>query len=53
MGNPCIFRKKYFGELGLLIGDKGGKKVVLSHSDDVEIYQVAADQELLDIDYKV
>ena len=53
MGNPCIFRKKYFGELGLLTGDKGGKKVVLSHLDDVEIYQVAADQELLDIDYKV
>lgn len=53
IGNPCIFRKKYFGELGLLTGDKGGKKVVLSHSDDVEIYQVAADQELLDIDYKV
>ena len=53
--NPCIFRKKYFGELGLLTGDgrKAEKRLYCPHSDDVEIYQLAADQELLDIDYKV
>lgn len=51
-GNPCIFSKKYYGELKLLQGDRGGKKVLLSHPGDAEFLEVTEDQELRDVDQK-
>lgn len=51
MGNPCIFDRKYYNELLSLEGDKGGKKVVMKHLDDTQIYEIEAGRELEDIDY--
>ena len=51
MGNPCIFTKKYYGELLELEGDKGGKKVLMKHLEDTCIYKVKDARELKDIDY--
>lgn len=47
--NPMIFPKKYFSELLLLKGDRGGKSIALKHSvSTVEIQQ----EECFDIDYE-
>lgn len=51
MGNPCIFSRKYYGELLALEGDKGGKKVLIKHLEDTCIYEVKNARELKDIDY--
>ena len=51
MGNPCIFDRKYYNELLSLEGDKGGKKVIMKHLDDTQIYEIEAGRELEDIDY--
>ena len=51
MGNPCIFRKKYYEELLTLEGDKGGKRVIMKHLEDTCIYEVKNARELKDIDY--
>ncbi len=50
IGNPVVFSKKYIGELMKLTGDKGGKKVVMNHLDDVEIVYCRNISELQDID---
>ena len=34
-----------------LEGDKGGKKVIMKHLDDTQIYEIEAGRELEDIDY--
>ena len=52
IGNPVIFSRKYINELLALEGDKGGKKVVMNHLDDVEIVQIQDAVELVDIDTK-
>ena len=51
MGNPCIFDRKYYNELLSLEGDKGGKKVIMKHLDDTQIYEIETGRELEDIDY--
>ena len=51
MGNPCIFGRKYYNELLSLEGDKGGKKVIMKHLDDTQIYEIEEGRELEDIDY--
>lgn len=51
MGNPCIFRKKYYEDLLSLEGDKGGKRVIMKHLEDTCIYEVNDARELEDIDY--
>ena len=51
MGNPCIFDRKYYNELLSLEGDKGGKKVIMKHLDDTQIYEIEEGRELEDIDY--
>lgn len=51
MGNPCIFDRKYYNDLLSLEGDKGGKKVIMKHLDDTQIYEIEAGRELEDIDY--
>ena len=50
LGNPCIFSKKYFGELARLIGDVGGKRVIMAHREDLVIVN-ATDGELKDVDF--
>lgn len=52
MGNPCIFRKKYYEDLLSLEGDKGGKRVIMKHLEDTCIYEVNDARELEDIDYR-
>ena len=49
--NPVIFNKKYVPELINLSGDRGGKKVALSHADDIFRYNISDKKELMDIDY--
>ena len=49
LGNPCVFSKKYFGELLELTGDTGGKRVIMAHRDDLKVVY-ASDEELADID---
>ena len=51
LGNPCIFRKKYYEELLTLEGDKGGKKVLMKHLEDTCIYEAKNAREIEDIDY--
>lgn len=51
LGNPCIFGKQYFDELLALEGDKGGKKIIMRHLEDTQIYEVEDVRELEDIDY--
>lgn len=51
IGNPVIFSRQYFDSLKKLSGDKGGKKVLMSHIDDTFFYQIPA-RELEDIDVK-
>ena len=51
MGNPCIFGRKYYNELLSLEGDKGGKKVIMKHLDDTQVYEIEEVRELEDIDY--
>ena len=52
LGNPCIFRKKYFDELLALEGDKGGKKIIMKHFEDTQICEAEDVRELEDIDYR-
>ncbi|MSS62892.1 nucleotidyltransferase family protein [Velocimicrobium porci] len=49
MGNPCIIGKEYFNELMNLQGDKGGKRILLEHQEDVLILEVE-EIELIDVD---
>ena len=51
LGNPCIFKKKYYKELLALEGDKGGKKVLMKHLEDTFIYETKNVREMEDIDY--
>lgn len=52
LGNPCIFTKKYYEELLLLTGDKGGKAVIRLHREDTVILKVRDEKELMDMDVK-
>lgn len=49
-GNPCVFSRKYFPELLALTGDRGGKRILLAHPEDTELYPVPDLAELEDID---
>lgn len=51
MGNPCIFKSKYYNELMKLTGDTGGKRIIRSHEADVIICE-ADKKEIKDMDYK-
>lgn len=50
-GNPNIFPASYYEELLGLKGDKGGKRIIKAHPDQVTYYQVD-ETELKDFDYK-
>ncbi len=48
-GNPVIFDKQYYSELLALKGDRGGKRVLMAHLDDV--ISIPCDRsELVDVD---
>lgn len=49
-GNPVIFHEKYLQELLELEGDKGGKRVLNRHLEDVFVFEVEEEKELMDID---
>lgn len=53
MGNPCLFKRKYFKELLALEGDKGGKKVIRAHREDTAVVEISDTRELLDMDFRV
>ena len=50
--NPTIFSDKYREDLMSLEGDKGGKKIILNNLDDLYVFEVEDERELIDIDYK-
>lgn len=50
IGNPCIFSSRYYPELLHLTGDKGGKKILKQHREDVVFCEVTEAKELLDVD---
>ena len=52
LGNPCVFKTTYIGELMSLTGDVGGKKIISKHMDDLCTFE-ASSKELEDIDHKV
>lgn len=49
-GNPCIFSRKYYDRLMELTGDKGGKRVLKAHPEDVVLYEIENEKELTDVD---
>lgn len=49
-GNPCIFSEKYYPELMKLTGDKGGKRVIKAHPEDVGLFEIKDRKELTDVD---
>lgn len=49
-GNPCIFSRKYYRSLLALTGDKGGKRVLNAHPEDVVLYEIENEKELTDVD---
>ncbi|MDO4620472.1 MAG: nucleotidyltransferase family protein [Lachnospiraceae bacterium] len=50
MLNPCAFSTEYIPELLALKGDKGGKQVLRKHEDEIFLFQVDSEEELVDID---
>ena len=53
LGNPCIFTKKYYEELLLISGDRGGKSVIRMHREDTAVLKVEDEKELTDMDIKL
>ncbi len=49
-GNPVLFSRDFFDELGTLSGDVGGKAVIRRHADSVREVEVDDDGILVDID---
>lgn len=48
-GNPCLFPARFYPELLLVEGDRGGNMVIRAHEEDLLLYEVPAN-ELLDVD---
>jgi molybdenum cofactor cytidylyltransferase len=51
MGNPGGFGAEFIPELMELEGDRGGKRILLAHRDEVLIFSDTKPEELEDIDY--
>ena len=49
-GHPVLFSRKYFGELTKLHGDKGARKVIERHQDDLIFAPLPAQHAKLDLD---
>ena len=52
MGNPGIFGVEFIPELMELQGDRGGKRILCAHRDEVFIFSDTKPEELEDIDFK-
>ena len=52
LGNPAVFAASYREELLKLQGDKGGKRVIVNHLDDLYLCQAEDIRELQDVDRK-
>lgn len=50
--NPCLFGQKYHNDLLALMGDKGGKKIILNNLADTILVKVNS-AEVKDIDYHI
>lgn len=50
LGNPAVYSRAYFTELYAIQGDVGGKQILKKYIDDVYLYQVEDQKELVDID---
>lgn len=50
-GNPNIFSRAYYKELIALQGDRGGKRIILAHPEQVRYYPTA-EEERKDFDYR-
>lgn len=50
LGNPAVFSRTYFTALSELSGDTGGKQILKRRMEDVCLYSVENEKELLDID---
>ncbi|MDO5135281.1 MAG: nucleotidyltransferase family protein [Eubacteriales bacterium] len=51
-GNPCVFSSAYYPELMALLGDAGGKRVLMGHLEDADFLEVEEGQELTDLDVR-
>ncbi len=51
-GNPCVFPRKYYDELKMLIEDHGGSTVIRKHEDELLLFEANHPDELSDIDTK-
>lgn len=49
-GNPTWFSGRYRNALLALEGDRGGKRIILSHPEDAEFYEIKDPSELQDVD---
>jgi molybdenum cofactor cytidylyltransferase len=49
-GHPVIISRKYQGDLLSLSGDVGARKILESHTDDVEIVEIDSPEILFDVD---
>lgn len=49
-GNPVLFARDFFDELGTLSGDVGGKAVIRKHAESIREVEVDDDGILVDID---
>lgn len=52
-GNPCIFSGRYYQDLLSLEGDRGGKRILNRHPEDVVWVEAGDDEELKDMDVPV
>lgn len=51
-GNPAVFSGKYVGQLLLLEGDQGGKKILLASPEQVFVFDCEQEKAFHDIDEK-
>ncbi len=52
LGNPCAFGAEWIPELMALTGDRGGKRILRMHPEEVYVYSGARPEELVDVDLK-
>ena len=50
MCNPKIFSSRYKEELMSLSGDTGGRQIIASHADDIQLAEALSEEEVRDID---
>jgi len=51
IGHPVFFRAELFDELESITGDKGGRKIIKKHSDEMIVLPVEDEGVIMDMDY--